>query len=182
MKLFQRSIPTFKIFLGPPELKLYSVVDLKFCVQLNSDSNITEILVEFFLSKPLMGNFLTQFLPTALFLIIRKTQISLSISAIISPCSQTVIIFSDQFIDMVIEVNLTILLVLTTLWGLWYQWYLPFCQPMFSFTGINDSLPQTDYVKLIDVWMLFSMIFAFLGVILYSSSQVQTLFLLIYFR
>ena len=115
MKLFQRSIPTFKIFLGPPELKLYSVVDLKFCVQLNSDSNITEILVEFFLSKPLMGNFLTQFLPTALFLIIRKTQISLSISAIISPCSQTVIIFSDQYIDMVIEVNLTILLVLTTL-------------------------------------------------------------------
>ena len=31
------------------------------------------------------------------------------------PCSQAVIIFSEKYIDMVIEVNLTILLVLTTL-------------------------------------------------------------------
>ena len=63
------------IFVGPTDLKLYSVVDLKYCVlgQQTSGSNITEILVEFFLSKPLMGNLLTQFLPTALFLIIRKT-------------------------------------------------------------------------------------------------------------
>ena len=42
----------------------------------------------------------------------------------------------------------------------------------FSFTGINDSLPQTDYVKLIDVWMLFSMMFTFLGVILHTIAQV----------
>ena len=65
------------IFVGPTDLKLYSVVDLKYCVHVQQDSgsNITEILVEFFLRKPLMGNFLTQFLPTALFLIIRKTKL-----------------------------------------------------------------------------------------------------------
>ena len=61
------------IFVGPTDLKLYSVVDLKYCLHVQQTSNITEILVEFFLSKPLLGNFLTQFLPTALFLIIRKT-------------------------------------------------------------------------------------------------------------
>ena len=47
---------------------LYSVVDLRHCV-FNND---TEVLVEVFLRKPLMGNFLTQFLPTAMFLMIRQ--------------------------------------------------------------------------------------------------------------
>ena len=60
------------VFLGPNDLKLYSVVDLKSCVQPTPGSNITNILVEVFLSKPLTGNLLTQFLPTALLLIIRK--------------------------------------------------------------------------------------------------------------
>ena len=64
-------------------------------------------------------------------------------------------------------------------------WFSPHCKDkvyliiafhkktsLYSFTGINESLPQTAYVKLIDVWMLFSMIFTFLGVILHSISQV----------
>ena len=53
---------------------LYSVVDLRFCV-FNKIDNYTEVLVEVFLSKPLMGDFLTQFLPTALFLMIRQAAI-----------------------------------------------------------------------------------------------------------
>ena len=111
-----KEVTALSISAGPPNLKLYSVVDLKFCVQPIPGSNITEILVEFFLSKPLMGNFLTQFLPTALFLIIRETILTdLFLTLLISPCSQAVIIFSELYIDMVIEVNLTILLVLTTL-------------------------------------------------------------------
>ena len=70
-----KEVRKLSISAGPPVLKLYSVVDLKFCVQPIPGSNITEILVEFFLSKPLMGNLLTQFLPTALLLIIRKKKI-----------------------------------------------------------------------------------------------------------
>ena len=68
----KRTSPTlYSIILGPSHLMLYSVVDLRYCL-FTDTNNYTEVLVEVFLRKPLMGKFLTVFLPTALFLIIRQ--------------------------------------------------------------------------------------------------------------
>ena len=63
------------MFPGPADLNLYSVVELRSCLQDDIDEAAHAIyqglLIEFFLRKPLTGNFLTQILPTTLFVIIR---------------------------------------------------------------------------------------------------------------
>ena len=60
---------------GPTELNLYSVVEVRSCLQDDVDTAAHDIyqglLIEFFLRKPLTGNFLTQILPTTLFVVIR---------------------------------------------------------------------------------------------------------------
>ena len=48
-------------------------------------------------------------------------------------------------------VNVTILLVLTTL-----------------FIGISNTLPRTSYIKMIDIWLLISLIIPFLEIILHT--------------
>ena len=45
-------------------------------------------------------------------------------------------------------------------------------QFLISFVGLSNYLPPTASVKLLDVWMLFAMLYTFLGVILHSVSQV----------
>jgi hypothetical protein len=57
------------------------------------------LIVEVILRRPLFGTILTVFLPTSLLLIL----------------SQMVKVFSADHMEMVIEVNLTLLLVLTTM-------------------------------------------------------------------
>ena len=56
------------------------------------------LFIDFIISRPLTSNSLTIFLPTAMLLVI----------------SQMVTIFSSAYLDMVIEVNATLLLVSTT--------------------------------------------------------------------
>ena len=41
-----------------------------------------------------------------------------------------------------------------------------------SFMGISSSLPQTAAVKMIDIWMIFTMMYPFTGVMLQSYLQV----------
>ena len=52
--------------------------------------------------------------------------------------------FKDFFFEAVVTVNLTALLVLTTL-----------------FISVSKSLPPTAYVKMIDVWLIFSQLIPF---------------------
>ena len=47
--------------------------------------------------------------------------------------------FKDFFFEAVVTVNLTSLLVLTTL-----------------FISVSGSLPQTAYIKMVDVWLIFA--------------------------
>ena len=42
-----------------------------------------------------------------------------------------------------------------------------------SFMGISSSLPQTAAVKMIDIWMIFTMMYPFTGVMLQSYLQVN---------
>ena len=59
--------------------------------------------------------------------------------------------FKDFFFEAVVTVNLTSLLVLTTL-----------------FISVSQSLPPTAYVKMIDVWLIFAQMVPFVEVLLHS--------------
>ena len=43
---------------------------------------------------------------------------------------------------------------------------------MFSFLGLSQSLPVTSYIKMIDIWMLFTMTIPFLEVVLHTANEV----------
>ena len=49
--------------------------------------------------------------------------------------------FKEFFFEAVVTVNLTALLVLTTL-----------------FIGVSESLPPTAYVKMVDIWLIFAQV------------------------
>ena len=42
----------------------------------------------------------------------------------------------------------------------------------FSFTGISQTLPSTSYIKMIDVWMIFTMTFLFCEVSLHTAKEI----------
>ena len=58
--------------------------------------------------------------------------------------------FKDFFFEAVVSVNLTSLLVLTTL-----------------FISVSQSLPPTAYIKMIDIWLIFAQIVPFVEVLLH---------------
>ena len=43
------------------------------------------------------------------------------------------------------------------------------------FVGITDNLPKTSYVKMIDIWLLFSLSVPFLMVVLHTVIDTQRL-------
>ena len=46
--------------------------------------------------------------------------------------------------------------------------------------GISQSLPKTGYIKMIDIWMIFTMSYPFLVIFLYSCLEVTlSLFILV---
>jgi hypothetical protein len=62
------------------------------------------------------------------------------------------LIFQPSDFDSIVAVNLTSLLVLTTL-----------------FIGIASSLPRTSYVKMIDVWLIVRFLVPFVEVLLHTA-------------
>merc|ERR1719495_1697946 len=59
--------------------------------------------------------------------------------------------FKDFFFEAVVTVNLTALLVLVTL-----------------FISVSQSLPQTAYVKMVDIWLIFAQVVPFVEVLLHT--------------
>ena len=57
----------------------------------------------------------------------------------------------DQHFQAIVTVNLTSLLVLTTL-----------------FISVSGSLPQTAYVKMVDVWLIFAQVVPWIEVLLHT--------------
>ena len=43
----------------------------------------------------------------------------------------------------------------------------------FSFMGISQSLPATGYIKMVDVWMIFTMSYPFFVIILHCLQEVR---------
>ena len=44
---------------------------------------------------------------------------------------------------------------------------------LFRFLGLSQSLPVTSYIKMIDIWMLFTMTIPFLEVVLHTTNEVS---------
>lgn len=57
--------------LGENEMGLYMYKSIRYCKTSNLADSFKGIRIEVFMERPLMGNMLTQFLPTVLFLFIR---------------------------------------------------------------------------------------------------------------
>ena len=84
------------VYSGSTNLGKYYFREMHYC-QVDKYGR-SGLFVNFIFSRPLTSNSLTIFLPTAMLLVI----------------SQMVTIFSSAYLDMVIEVNATLLLVSTT--------------------------------------------------------------------
>ena len=82
---------------GPKDLTLHFVKGVHICsLAMEKGSGV---IVEMILGRPLFGTVLTVFMPTGILIIL----------------SQMVRVFNKDYLEMVIEVNLTLLLVLATL-------------------------------------------------------------------
>ena len=92
------------------------------------------------LKRRLMNEILTTYLPTVLILII----------------VYITNFFKTFFFEAVVTVNLTALLVLTTL-----------------FISVSGSLPPTAYVKMVDLWLIFAQMIPFFEVLLHTCMDMM---------
>ena len=90
-------IPSSVEYLGPKELTQHSVMGVTICSATKEGKS--GVVVEVLLVRPLFGTTLAVFMPTCILLVL----------------SQMVRVFGQDHLEMVIEVNLTLLLVLATL-------------------------------------------------------------------
>ena len=122
-------------YLGSVNLAQYVVTSTIFHQNTSSDQSPTTILVECTLRRRILSVVLTTFLPTTLICIV----------------SFSTNFFKAFYFEAAVTVNLTSLLVLTTL-----------------FISVSNSLPQTSYIKMIDMWLIFSLLIPFSEVLLHT--------------
>ena len=96
----------------------------------NGDTTIT---VNFVFGRRVLSTILTTYLPTILICLV---------------CFSTNY-FKEFYFEATVTVNLTAMLVLTTL-----------------FISVSTSLPQTSYLKMIDIWLIFNLLVPFSEVLL----------------
>ena len=89
--------PTSVTYSGPVELTKHYVKGVAICSM--TPNNKSGIVVKVYLGRPLFGTILSVFMPTSILLVL----------------SQIVRVYGKDHLEMVIEVNLTLLLVLATL-------------------------------------------------------------------
>ena len=87
------------------------------------------------LGRRLLGTILTVFLPTILMNVV----------------GHAANYFKPFFFEAVVSVNLTVMLVLTTM-----------------FINVSNQLPKTSYIKMMDVWLIFNLIVPFVEVLLHT--------------
>ena len=90
-------LPSYVNYSGPKELTQHIVKGVHVCSM--KYKNRSGVIFKVILGRPLFGSFLTVHMPTGILLML----------------SQMVRVFNRDYLDMVIEVNLTLLLVLATL-------------------------------------------------------------------
>jgi len=135
---FMKIVPDRMDFPGKQELSQYFIRGYNHCPKVISGKE--GIRVEIFLSRRLLGTALTIYLPTILMNII----------------GHNANYFKAFFFEAVISVNLTVMLVLATM-----------------FVSVSESLPKTSYIKMIDVWLLFNLIIPFVEVLMHTYMDLQ---------
>ena len=151
------------IYTGPENVGRYSFHSIDHCKEdkFGRRGNI----INFSIKRPIMNNILTVYLPTAMLLVI----------------SQMSTAYDQSSKELVIEVNITILLVLTTLYLTFNRSYRLICICLYcSFIGISSELPATGYVKMVDIWMIFTIFYPFLQLFLHSWIEVTWICVLLF--
>ena len=120
--------------LGPTELTQYFIRSTA-TFKVIRTSGLQTIVFKISLGRRLLGTFLTIFLPTVLLNVI----------------GHSANYFKAFFFEATISVNLTVMLVLTTM-----------------FISVSQNLPKTSYIKMIDVWLIFNLIVPFVEVLLHT--------------
>ena len=116
-------------YLGPKELSQYFVKG----TSLHHDKE--RVWAEIILGRRLLSTILTVYVPTFLLNLI----------------SYATNFFKDFFFEAVVTVNLTAMLVLTTM-----------------FISVSTSLPTTSYIKMVDIWLIFNLLIPFFVVLLHT--------------
>ena len=116
-------------YTGPVDLQKYFVKNV------GMQKYGSSLQMKVVLGRKLMSQVLTTFLPTSLLIII----------------IHSTNYFKDFFFEAIVSVNLTGMLVLTTI-----------------FLSVSSTLPETAYVKMVDVWLLFCILVPFCEVLLHT--------------
>ena len=121
-------------YLGPVELTQYFIRDTEIFNTLlrNSQQAVTCRIT---LGRRLLGTILTVFFPTILMNVV----------------GHIANYFKPFFFEAVISINLTVMLVLMTM-----------------FISVSNQLPKTSYIKMIDVWLIFNLFVPFVEVLLHT--------------
>ena len=106
-------------------------VSQRFIIFVSADPS-QGIQMKIVLKRRLMNELLTTYLPTILILII----------------VYITNFFKTFFFEAVVTVNLTVMLVLATM-----------------FISVSSNLPNTSYIKMVDVWLIFNLMIPFFEVI-----------------
>ena len=109
---------------GPSELTQY-FIKKKVFLDRTDDEGLKILFVDIYLGRRLLSIILTVFAPTV----------------ILNLVGHSSNYFKEFFFEAVISVNVTAMLVLTTM-----------------FINVSNNLPKTAYIKMIDIWLLFNLI------------------------
>ena len=109
---------------GPLELTQYFIKKKVFFNRTDAEG-VKVLHVDIYLGRRLLSIILTVFAPTVILNIVGHSSNY----------------FKEFFFEAVISLNVTVMLVLTTM-----------------FISVSNNLPQTAYIKMIDIWLLFNLI------------------------
>ena len=137
-KFIHMVIDQFK-YLGPIDLTQYFVkfIDSNYAIVEDGtdEDEVPAIEFKIIFGRRILGTILTTYLPTFIICIV-----SFSTNH-----------FKAFFFEAIVTVNLTALLVLTTL-----------------FLSVSNSLPKTSYIKMMDIWLIFNLFIPFAEVLLHT--------------
>ncbi len=120
-------------YLGPKDLRQYFVKDMQILDRTLLPDGVQSANVRLTFARRILSTILTTYLPTFLICLI----------------TFSTNYFRPFFFEAIVTVNLTSLLVLTTL-----------------FISVSNSLPTTSYIKLMDIWLIFCLLVPFSETIL----------------
>ena len=126
-------LPGTQDYLGPKELTQYFVK--RSSIERYNMMGKRGVRISVTLGRRLLGVFLTVYFPTVLLNLI----------------GHSTNFFKLFFFEAVVTVNLTCMLVLTTM-----------------FINVSNNLPKTSYIKMMDIWLIFNLLLPFMEVLLHT--------------